>query len=378
MKLALKKLTLAIGGAGMLTIYGCSGGSGGGTPPSDDVASLPANLLAQPALSTCAAVRSGRYNQIMLVADSPNFPDKIAKFSIDAAAGTATGSNGTGPIIATGESCHSTFSSGTNFFASPAGVILMRFGYGATKYLGISLPEQAFTLADIAGTWNILGMGGTTGAYEGFAATATVNSTGSVTAMKQCANGNGATWDVTSCVDTTTNLPSFRANSDGGFDIMDSTNVVGGRMFAYKAGNGDVMAITVSTDGTFYLFTKQRTVDLPAVGEVTTSWNLWMNNLLISDKAVDAFNNTVVSVDSVAKSWVRSNKAVGETVAHPETLFGDTPRTGYVFRPAGTSTATDGTIATFNEFTKLKLRGMGVNVVLHPAQKRLVLAVDQP
>lgn len=387
MKVSLKQTVLAIAGAGVLAIYGCGGGGGGGgggdsvSPPTSltEAVSLPSNLLTQPASSSCAAMRSGTYVQLLLVADSPNFPDKISKNSIDAVAMTfLDGSNNVvGTLSASSEPCRFTTSSGTDFVVSQAGVSVMRFDHTATKYLGISLPEQHFTLADMAGTWNLLGMDSTNpGTYDGYAMTATFNSTGVITAASRCRNA--VTWDVTTCTDVTSKMPTLRANSDGGFDVLDSTNTVMGRMFAYKAGSGDVMGVAVSSIGTFELFTKQRTNSLPTVGAVSTNWNLAMGSLLTSPDVPMAFSNTVMSTDSVAGSWVRNQKTMGGNDAHSETLFANNPRNGYTFRPAGTAMAGDGSTVTFGEFTSLRLRGMGVSASLHPAQKRFSFSVDQP
>ncbi|OGA98993.1 MAG: hypothetical protein A3E79_03515 [Burkholderiales bacterium RIFCSPHIGHO2_12_FULL_61_11] len=374
MTMTAKQLALAIAGAGLLTIYGCADGGGTSTT---DMASLPANLLGEPALSNCAAVRSGRYNQILLVPSGPSFPDKVKKVVIDAVAGTVTDISGSGTITASDEACHSTISGGTDFVVSPAGVMVMRFGQGTTKYLAISVPEQKFTLADMAGTWNSLGMDSAIpGANQGTASSVTFNSAGAVTAIKQCRNA--ATWDVTNCVDVTTGLPSLAGDLDGGFFVLDATKAIMGRMFAYKAGNGDVMAAWVTTSDQFNLFTRQRSNSLPAVGAVTTHWNLQMDSLLTSPSAATAFSNTILSVDPTAASWVHSRKTVGATDAHRETLFANKPRDGYTFRPAGTALAADGTTATFGEFTSLDFRGMGLSVLLLPAEKGFSFSVAQP
>jgi len=125
MKVSLRQLALAMAGAGMLTIHGCGGGSGDtAPPPTSEVASLPAYLLTQPASSNCAALRSGTYNQILLVPDGPGFPDKISKFVIDAAAGTWNVGASSTALIASGESCHYTMTGGTEFVVSPAGVMV--------------------------------------------------------------------------------------------------------------------------------------------------------------------------------------------------------------------------------------------------------------
>ncbi len=351
---------------------------------SNDRASLPENLLTQPASSNCAALRSGRYNQILLVADSLNLPGKIAKVSVDAVAATWNGGSGSVNLVAAGESCHYTLDTATEFVVSPAGVVVMRLGPTATKYLGIALPEQKFTLADMAGTWNTLAMDSTgAGTYKGVASTTTLNSAGAVTARTLCSNATS--WNVTSCTsDSSAGQPSLRVNSDGGFDTVDASNAVVGRIFAYKAGNGDIMGVNVNADGSFQLLTKQRANSLPIVGAVTSNWDLELDNLLTSPVAISAHINAIIATisteptDPINQSWLRSQKTVGATDAHLEILYANKPRNGYTLRPLGAAMAADGSRVTFAEFTGLGLCGMGMSALLYPAQERFSFSVDQP
>lgn len=376
MKVSLRQLALAMAGAGMLTIHGCGGGSGDtAPPPTSEVASLPAYLLTQPASSNCAALRSGTYNQILPVPDGPGFPDKISKFVIDAAAGTWNVGASSTALIASGESCHYTMTGGTEFVVSPAGVMVIRFGRSLTKYLGIALPEQAFKLADMAGTWNSLGMDSKDPLVnEGVASTIAIDSAGNISSHTLCRNP--ATWDVTACAATTVGPTSIKENSDGGFDAIDPLTGDVTRIFAYKAGNGDVMGVRISALGLFDVSTMRRTNNLPTVGTVTSHWNLQMNALLTSPDAINAFTSTIKTVGT--GSWTRVQKTVGGDDDHEETLKANTPRDGYTFRAAGTALATNGTTVEFSEFTSLNLRGMGVSPLIYPASKRFAFSVNQP
>ncbi len=111
---------------------------------------------------------------------------------------------------------------------------------------------------------------------------------------------------------------------------------------------------------------------------MTSNWNLVLNNLLTSPSVLSAYSNTIVSTESTNQSWVHSLETVGGTDAHPETLFANNPRIGYIFRPSGTALASDGTTATIAEFTGLNLRGMGLRALLLPSQKNFVFAVTKP
>ena len=74
MKLTFKQLSLAIASVGMLTLYGCGGGSSDSatSPPAtpttstkpvttDATVSLPVALLSRPQASSCSALRTGNY-----------------------------------------------------------------------------------------------------------------------------------------------------------------------------------------------------------------------------------------------------------------------------------------------------------------------------
>ncbi len=391
MKIMLKHLSLAIAGTGMLTIYGCGGGDSSTeaaltptpvTTPSNGVASLPTDLLTKPQAANCAALRSGSYDLVVPTANATAANQIVDRGTVDAVALTFTDSSGTSNLVATpGEACHFTANNGVNdIVVSPSGVIVARVQDSGKMKLAIAVPTQTFTVADLAGTFNMLGTEDNNGVYNGKAGTVTINTAGVVTAFKECSNA--ATWNVTnaSCVDVTTGLPAFTVNSAGGFNLVDaSTGHIDARMFAYKSGSGDVMFIMGGDRGGLTVFTKQRTNSLPTVGDTKTNWNLQLDNLLASPTAVSANSNTVVSVDSAAGSWVvRNLKNAGSTVTHPETFFANNPRNGYNFRAAGSALASDGTTATINEITTLNLNGMGLTAVLIPALKRFQFTVTQP
>lgn len=389
MKIALKKLSLAIAGAGLLTIYGCGGGGGSNdaaltptpiTTPPNGVASLPTDLLTKPQAANCAALRSGSYSFIVPTANATSANQMVDKARVDAVALTITDSSGTSNMFATpGEACHFTANNGLgDVVVSPSGVMVARVSDENKMRLLIAVPTQTFTVAELAGTYNMLGMEANNGVYNGKAGTVTINTAGVVTAFKECSNA--ATWNVTnaSCVDVSTGLPSVTVNSAGGFNLVEPTGALAARMFAYKSGSGDVMFIMAGDGGGLTVSTKQNTNSLPTVGDTKTTWNLQLDNLLVSPTVVSANSNTVVSVDSAAGSWVRSLKNAGSTVTHPETFFANNPRNGYSFRAAGSALASDGTTATISEVTALNLNGMGLTATLIPSSKHFQFSVTQP
>ena len=272
----------------------------------------------------------------------------------------------------------------TDIVVSQAGVLSVRYtnDAGATYRPAFAFPEQSHTLAEVAGTWNAIGLNRNDAntAYTGIAFTATIDGAGAISAVTFCQDD--ATWSMTGAA-CTSPVPSdsLRANADGGFDTVDkTTGALDGRNFAYRAGGGELMLIRVNGDGSFHLLTRQRTNTLPAVGAAQTFWNLTVNNQLSAASPLNASSNTVVSVDAAAASWVRNQRTGGGTndSTHPETLFANKPRNGYTLRAAGTAPASDGSTATFAEFAVLGLRGMGLNPLVLPTSKTFVLSVAQP
>ncbi|HEY9068398.1 MAG TPA: hypothetical protein VIO33_25660 [Burkholderiaceae bacterium] len=244
----------------------------------------------------------------------------------------------------------------------------------------IAFPVQSHTLAELEGTWNTLGMqyDSASAAYVGATATATLNATGTLSAVSVCSNAS--TWSVASCSEQAGDLPSFQANADGGFDVIEAGGTTaGGRTFAYRAGNGELMMVHVDGDGSFEVRTKQRTNDLPAVGRVSTGWDFRFTNHWLATPTVTESTNTVTATDSTASSYTRLAKTVGATDEHLETVLVNSPRNGYNFRAAATVTGTDGTtVVNVAEWTNLGLRGMGLNALLRPAQKQFMFSVQQP
>jgi hypothetical protein len=349
-----------------------------GTPPTPiGTPSLPPDMLLRTVASNCSALRSGTYRNVFPAAGS-TLAKQYGKLVVDAATLAVTFSDGsTGTWTANGPCRYSTDAGQTDIVVSQAGVIVARYTLdnGITHLLGIAFPDQTHTQAELVGNWNALGIFGNAGAYTGTAASTTIDSAGAMTAVSLCQNA--ATWDVKACNGVPDGQLSMKANIDGGFDFVD-TGAVTGRVFGYQAGGGELMLVEIDADGTLGMYTKQRTEILPTVGVVTTAWNLSVGSLLTSTSAVAAVSNTIVSVDSTAGSWLRTQKTVGGTDDHPETLFANNPRNGYTFRAAGTATAVDGTTVTIREFTNLGLRGMGMSALLLPGLKLYMFSVNQP
>jgi hypothetical protein len=344
-------------------------------------ASLPADLLLKTPASSCAALRSGTY-RVMMPTPNATLADQFGTLTVDASnlhIVYSDGSAGQWTAHAT-EACRFTDETGkSDIVVSQAGVIVGRSNEGSTFRPIVAFPEQTHTLAELAGTWNVIGVNPDDAdtAYTGVTATGTLDATGNLSAISVCLNES--TWDVSTCVAQTGPQSTRAIDSAGGYDVVEPGGHVSGRGFVYRAGGGELMRVEVYDRGDFSVWAKQRTSDLPTSGRVNTTWDIRYSNQLLATPAVSESTNTVTTVDATAGSFVRLAKTVGGTDEHLETVVLNDPRAGFNFRAAATVTGTDGTTSVpVSEWTNLGLRGMGLNALTRPAQKQFMFSVQQP
>ncbi len=382
---ALDSLANALAGSGTtlptLTAAVINANPGQGNP----VASLPAALLLRRATSSCAAMRSGTY-RIVTPTSGTTIDAQHGVAVFDASTLQITRSDGsTGTWTANGV-CRFT-DQGAGYSAdvvvSQAGVLVGRYtrdnGLTYRNFVGFS--EQTHALAELAGDWNTLGMSRVAAGYVGNAGSATLNTTGVLTGGATCQNNS--TWAIDVCAPLSSVVlglvPALTVNGAGGFDSIDpTTQAILGRSFAYRAGSGALMLLAVGRDGGFSFWTPQRSLALPTVGAVTTSWNFDMVASLTSASSTYERSNTINSVDAAAGSYIRTQKTPGTNNDHPETLFVNNPRAGFLYRAAGSSMAIDGSLQNINEFTSLRTQGMGFSPLLLRSLKLFEVSVAQP
>ena len=328
---------------------------------------LPPELIAKPFAANCSAARSGTYRVVSMT------PAAAGQFStntvtINAATLQFTSSTGfVGTLTPTGN-CRFTSSGGSDIVVAQSGVLAIRDGGG---YASIAFPEQAHTVAELAGTWNKLGYNTTAnGTFAADAATATIDTAGSVTTtISYCV-------DVANCVDVTGKTFTHAVNAAGGFDRTSSDGWTD-RVFAYRAGNGDLMLVNIGGAGDIGFWTQQRTNALPTVGAFSRSWDLYVDPRLLPSLSENA--TTIASVDSTAGTAVRTRKTV-TGASYSETLKLNNPRIGYTFRPAATVTASDASTVNVREFTALVMRGMGFAPLkfVGATEQALIISVSKP
>ena len=348
-----------------------------GTPPTtSDVASLPADLLLKPKAANCASLASGSYRLIRFAASPGSTVTAVETFNFDAPTLTFSNGNPADTFTMTPNgNCRFSIGTDADIVVSPAGVMVARAFIGSnddtvavpargTTRMIVMLPVQTIAVADLAGTWNLIGWE-RNGTYGESGTIVTVASTGAVTQAK-C---DELATPETACPSSTTGLPVFSANSAGGFNLTstDPQDLYTDRVYAYRAGNGDLMAVALSSDGDLAFLTKVRTLTLPAVGPVTTNWNVDLRVTGLASDPLYYRTHTVASVNTTAGSLVRNTSNDAGTVTVPQTLEYNKARNGYLHRPAATTAASDGSAATVREIWALPLRGFGMTVVYVPA-----------
>jgi len=338
------------------------------TTPTPGTVALPPEALLQPASATCNSLRSGLYRVVMPKASNAG-EYATATVSFDAVAGTfATtnvGGSFNGQFTSTG-ACSYSLSNGGQMVVSQAGLVIMRTledGASGNQRLVIAFPEQTHTLAELSGDWQSMGFehndAGT--AYGAQTIAWTVSANGAVGVTSVCPG-------VATC--TTFNPPvsvNFTVLPTGGFGLSNTVDTEREPVFAYRAGNGDLMLIGIANNGSFGLWTPQRTNGLPVLNTRGLTWGIWLNALLRPTPTFSQSDFDTTALDPATMSYTR----VSRTDGHSETLSVNQPRNGLYYRAAGTATATIGPTAgntvTINEFTSLPLRGMGVSALSMPS-----------
>jgi hypothetical protein len=344
--------------------------------PTADEASLPAaQLLATPA-ANCASLRSGRYRVL-----SPQFGDGAAAnqsyvVNIDAATLALGDETGVFTTFRANGSCRFVDDAAREFVVSPAGVLV---GHAVNddgrQRLFVAFAEQSHTVAELAGDYVSLGFdevdesatGPVDAVYAPSSGSPSLAASGAITGL-DC---NG----FDDCI-VATHTRTVATRDDGGFLMTDVTAGWSQLLYAYRGGDGHLMVVSIADDGSLGFVTAAGAASVPVVDAVTASWSLWADTAAVYGGAISEDQSTVMSVDGGSHSWVRRSDVDG----HVETLFLDQPRAGYTHRAEGTATTTAGTTVPVRDFTRLDLRGMGVQVGWQPAlgTGSFILSVRKP
>jgi len=348
------------------------------TATNTNAASLPAAQLLKTADSNCSALRSGDYWAITPTKGG-DLTNQFASASYNASTKAATNLVGSSNVFSDNGTCQYLAADGvSNVVVSQAGIAVTRYLDGSSvSRLGLAIPKQTIAVSELAGTWSSLNfeMNDAGTSYVGTSATATVSSTGVLSDVTGC---DGAV--ASSTCTAVTDAQSFQANSDGGFNLVDTTDNTTSRAFAYRAGNGSLIIVVVDGDGSMTFFTKQRTLSLPTVGTVNnSSWSVRTSNVLVANTLAVSYTTTITSVDSSASSYTRTQNTSTGAADYSETILINNPRNGYNFRAAasGVASTVSGTV-NIRERTSMGLPGTGLSVQSIPSLTAFQVTVDQP
>ena len=253
----------------------------------------------QPAASSCAGLKTGKYHVIGLGSAAAEAGD------LDAAALKLQVGNESVPFTAVAnDNCRFTVP-GTNgttntVMVAKSGIALAVPPAGPMSDLPtLLLPAQAVALADLAGDWNGLGMerdhGGTP--YASRRVTFSIDAAGKLTKGADCSGVNTCeAW-------LPEELPTLSANADGSFRITDS---FGSQLaYAFKGTDGQVTVVITHDDG-FMFAAKQVVRPLPVVGATNSYWDtVMLGGLVPTLQNAGTWSTVVTVVDAQTGSYTR-------------------------------------------------------------------------
>lgn len=348
--------------------------------------SLPADLLLAPAAPNCVSLRSGSYRWLVLAAGSVT-TDVV---EVDAAGLTLTRSSGAVETWTASGDCTFTTGAGQQAVVSAAGIVTARAAAGSGFAAALLFPEQVLldseghpdapaNVAQLAGNWNDLALKSTTsgGPVHLTTSTFTLNGAGVLRALTTC------TAAVTDCTTLTLDqLPVVTYAYDaagGGFTVTNTTDGSSARAFVYRAGGGELMIVSLSSDGQLAFATRQLTATLPAVDSVRLSWELALDAGLSAATGFVDGESIVSAVDEAQMLYVSTVLIdAGTGTTRPETIAINNPRDGYRYRAQATVDDSNGAPSAVSEQVALPLLGMGLVPVGGVADNGLTLSVSRP
>jgi hypothetical protein len=321
--------------------------------------SAPAQTILQPATTSCAGMRSGKYRVLnpheaghdgthlahlisvdaktLKAADDLDVDHTPIAITADAASAckfTLPGAFGPSTVLVS--------KSGLTVMLAPSSTGQMR--------TSIVLPEQSLPLSELAGIWNFLQYkrDSATAGFAPASGTATIDAAGKLVSGTDCTG-------LDTCTAWTPPLESFVPNAKGGFNV--GSGAAPGRAFAFKTASGKVSLFIIDQEtGGIIVATKQAKLSLPAVGDVSRYWDLSVDSSGAVSTPGDA-TTTVKSVDDVARSYTRErpNGSI-------DTYTIDQPRDGMRHRAAFSSPTTAGGVVNFSAILAMPLPDTGVTV----------------
>jgi len=336
------------------------------------VAAVVVSSQLRPAAQNCAALRSGTYRWLDFGASGAA---RISTVTVDAEQLTVSFPNGTVLSGTAADECrYSALSGSVTLLVAPSGVVIVRYNdLTNAGRLAIAFPEQALPLSQLAGTWNFISYDNDAGQAATFNpahGALTVGASGAVSADNVCRLPFSF-----GCEDVPANeLGSFSADASGGFSYLGLFDDGPTRFFVYRTASGELLGVGLSPDaGGVVVATLQRTLALPAVGNVTNFWNFGIGSTGVASAIGDS-SVTIQAADATAGTYTRVRASDGRV----DSLAINQPRTGMRLRAAGSSVLTNGQTLSFAEMISLPVPGVRVYILHSGINGTLGVSVTKP
>lgn len=276
-------------------------------------------------LANCAVAVSGKYRTIDYTGGT-----QVHMLDFKAMQWTSEGGSPE-TIVASSQACEFTVGSAT--------VVIGNNGAGAFReagMVGYVFPVQSHPLSSVTTTWNFLESGlNESNAGEHFFGKFTVAADGKVTVCEHDVMNGVANFG--SCTADDAETITLAAATDGGFDLNYGGEM--GRVWGYRGPNGALNLFGTNNPSgntsstafrTHFVMTKPETLSLPAVGDVTSYWDLDVSfsGSLTGNIARDS--TTVSAVDGAAGTFTRTRASDSRV----DTLKANYPVAGLRFREA--------------------------------------------
>jgi hypothetical protein len=339
---------------------------------------LPPNLLLKPQAPNCSALRSTTYRVIFQ--QPSGLGSDPQTFEVDVKAPTIVIKNpdGSKSRFTANGNCRFLTEEGLELVVSQAGVFVVRSNFYGVTRVGIGFPAQSHTLAQVKGDWKTVAyetdFSGPSPVHYVQAATGSFDKSGQLTVAYNC---DALPTCLVAPPEHAHDLTLALNPTAGGFLLTNLAEGFAYRMFVYKAGGGEMMAVSQNGDCGLRFWSRRGPTTLPMVGDLFAQWDFGVDATWVAQfKESQA---TVVSAGTPVNGFVLSNEFnAGNGITRPETYLTNDPLPGYNRRVGGNTVASDGTTYFVKPHVTLGLQGMGVKVAMSPFDNSMNVAVVKP
>lgn len=281
-------------------------------------------VLAPAAAADCPGLKTGTLRYVdLLGSGTGTLAVDVATMKIDgqALAGSACNYTATVNNVA-----------GTRILVSRSGVMTMLSGSGMTGKAMIAFPEQALSVAALAGSYDRVGYSKTFDTQIGDYGDTEFSADGANGLSHNCPSGAEA------CAPDTQSKGTLVANPAGGFDYMEN-GISQDRVFAFRNASGKTLLLAQGSDTntpSIAALVSKGKLALPPVGNSSSYWQFQLNAGGLTMQPDDT--NTVTAVDDTTGTVTRSFASD----SHTDTITYNIPFDGMRYRARNACTGAGG------------------------------------